>query len=139
MTSIDLATFDAAIEQMETGLDVPIIGMDGKPLGLTIRVAGPDSSRVQAAREAMHQEAVESERLTPLSAAESYAQGTKFLAKLTIGWTPTVTVDGEVLEYTEANAIRVYEKYRFIRQQVDNAAGSRAGFFLASRKPSAKP
>lgn len=139
MTSIDLGQFDAAIEQMEAGLDLPILGMDGKPLGLTIRIAGPDSSRAQAAREALHQEAVESERLTPLTAAEVAAQGTRFLAKLTIGWTPTVTVDGEVLEYSEANAIRVYEKYRFIRQQVDNAAGSRAGFFLASQRLSAKP
>ena len=140
--AVDLGQFDAAIEAMETGIDLPIVGMDGKPLGLTIRIAGPDSARAQAAREALHQEAVESERMTPLSAAETTAQGTRFLAKLTMGWSPKVKVDGEggeELDYSEANAIRVYEKYRFIRQQVDNAAGSRAGFFLASRKPSPKP
>lgn len=137
--SVDLSQFDAALEKMESGVEVSILGMDGKPLGLSITVAGPDSERAQKAREALHQEDVESERLAPLTPAELYARGTRFLAKITIGWSAPVKIGGEEIQFSEANTIRLYEKYRFIREQVDAAAGSRAGFFLASKTPAAKP
>lgn len=138
--TVDLGQFDAAIQRQEDGIDVPILAMDGKtPTGLSIRVAGPDSERARQAREDLHAELVRSERVTPLTPAEATAQGTRYLARLTIGWSPNVKVSGEELAYSEANAIRVYEKYRFIRQQVDLAAGSRAAFMIASPGSSATP
>lgn len=136
--TVDLSQFDEAIERQEKGIEVPILGLDGKtPTGLVIVVAGPDSERARKAREQLHQELVDAQRIDPLTPAEVAAQGTRFLAKLTIGWAPDVKVAGEQLAFTEANAIRVYEKYRFIRQQVDAAAGNRAAFMIASSGSSA--
>lgn len=138
MTSIDLAPFDDAIRRQEEGLEVEILGMDRKTkTGLVIRVAGPDSERAQRAREALHKELVEAQRLTPLTPAEISARGARFLAKLTIGWSPNVKVDGEELAASEENAVRVFERYRFIREQVDAAAGDRAAFMPASPSSSA--
>lgn len=136
--SVDLSQFDAALEKMESGIDVPILGMDGKLTGLSITVAGPDSERAQKARQELHLEDVDSERMVPFTAAELYARGTRYLAKITVGWSGPVKIAGEELTYSEANTIRVYERYRFIREQIDGAAGSRAGFFLASKTPAAK-
>lgn len=138
MTAIDLAPFDEAIRRHEQGIEVPIISMDGKtPTGLVILVAGPDSDRARKAREALHHDLVEAQRTTPLTPAEVSDQGAKFLAKLTIGWAPNVKVDGEELEYSEANAMKVFSRYRFIRQQVDSIAGDRAAFMPASQSSSA--
>lgn len=140
MTSIDLAPFDDAIRRQEEGLEVQILGMDGKtPTGLVIRVAGPDSERARRAREALHQELVDTQRTTPLTPTEVSSRGARFLAKLTIGWSPNVKVDGEELGATEDNAFKVFERYRFIRQQIDNAAGDRSAFMPASPSSSATP
>ena len=140
MTAIDLGAFDEAIARQEAGIPVTILSLDGKtPTGLSIVVAGPDSARAQAAREALHDELVQAQRLTPLSPAELSTQGAKFLAMLTIGWSPKVKVNGEEFDYSEANALKIYERYRFIRQQVDAAAGNRAAFMPASPGSSATP
>lgn len=140
MASIDLTPFDEALRRQDEGIDVPVLSMDGKtPTGLSIRVAGPDSDRATQARQELQQELIAANRLAPLTPAETAAQGTRFLAKITLGWSPSVTMGGQELSYSEANAIRIYERFRFIRQQVDMAAGSRLAFMTALPSSSATP
>lgn len=127
--AIDLSSFEDAIQKQEKGIDVPILGMDGKtPLGLTIRVAGPDSDRAQKAQEELADELIEQENMTRLNARDAAKRGIKYLARITIGWAPDVVLDGQELAYSPENAERVYTKFRFIREQVDRAAGNRARF-----------
>lgn len=137
--TVDLDQFVPVLQRQEDGIDVQVKGMDGKPLGLTIRVAGPDSDRARGAREDLHRELVDAQRVDPLTPGETYAQGSRFLAKVTLGWSPRIKLDGEERECTEANAIRVYDQFRFIREQVDRAAGNRAAFMVASSGSSAAP
>ena len=137
MSTIDLSPFDDALRRQEEGAEIAILSMDGKTLtGLVIRVAGPDSERARRAREALHQELVDAQRTTPLTPAEVSSRGARFLAKLTVGWSPNVKVDGDELSASEENAFKVYERYRFIRVQVDNGA-DRSAFMPASPRSSA--
>ena len=49
--SFDIGSFDALTKAQDDGIDVPIVHpVTREPIGLTIRVAGPDSERQRAAR-----------------------------------------------------------------------------------------
>lgn len=128
--ALDLSGLDAAIKRQDEGLDVEIKGLDGKtPLGLTIRVAGPDSQRAQQAQEALADEMLAKEDVSAkVSAREATERGIRYLARVTIDWEPAVKVDGEELSCSAKNAEKLYRKYRFIRDQVDRAAGNRSRF-----------
>lgn len=136
----DLAELDRVVEAQETGILIPIMHVDGvSPLGFSVRVAGPDSSRAQRAREIMQQELVNRGSLEPLSPAESLEQGVRYLARITMGWEPQIKLDGKILEYSEENAVNLYNRFRFIRQQVDSKAGQRELFLSQSGETSSPP
>jgi hypothetical protein len=83
--AIDLDQFEGALERQEKGIEVSLLSMDGKsPLGVSIRVAGPDSERAAKARADLHQELVDNQNVDPLSPAEAAARGVRFLAKITL-------------------------------------------------------
>lgn len=125
---LDLAQFDAAIRKQDEGILVPIMGMDGKtPLGFSIRIAGPDSDRARAAGEAMTDELIESENIGRLSAKQSSERGIRYLAKVTIGWEPYIVIDGKEMAYSEENAVMLYQRFAFIKEQLDRKGG-RAAF-----------
>lgn len=125
---IDLSGFDAAIQAQEEGILVPIKGMDGKTdLGLSIRVAGPDSDRARQAQQELSDELIAEEKLN-LSAGEIVERSIRYVAKITLGWEPAIKMDGKEMAYSEANAVKLYTKYNFIYEQVNKAAGNRANF-----------
>lgn len=127
--AVDLSGFDDAKKKQDEGIEVDILGPDGKTsIGFKIRVAGPDSDRAQKASEELADELIEQENLTRLKAREAAQRGIKYLAKITIGWAPNIIVDGKELAYSEENAEKLYRRHKFIREQIDRAAGNRAGF-----------
>lgn len=127
--TVDLSTFDEAIKKQEDGIPVPIVGMDGKTdLGFSIRVAGPDSERAMLAKEELGDKMISEERFGAVSAKEAVANGIQYLAKITIGWEPAIKLDGKEMEYSVENAVKVYTRFNFIREQVDLAAGKRSRF-----------
>ncbi len=129
--SIDLSAIEAAISRQDEGIDVPILGLDGKtPLGITIRVAGPDSARAIAAQEAQTDDLLERQDANKPTAKQLAERGIAYLARVTLDWSPVVKVDGEDRAYSVENAELLYRKFRFIREQVDRAAGNRARFMI---------
>lgn len=125
----DLAQFDEAVKRQNDGIAVPIKSMDGKTdLGFSIRVAGPDSEIATAAQEAMADELIEQENLTRVQAREAADRGLRYLAKITLGWEPKVVMDGQELAFSEENALKLYRRFKFIKEQVDRAAGQRSRF-----------
>ncbi|MDJ1465655.1 hypothetical protein [Nitratireductor sp. GZWM139] len=127
--AVDLSSFDDAKAKHEAGIEIAIVGPDGKtPMGFSIRAAGPDSERAQIAQEELADELIEQENLTRLKAREAAQRGIRYLAKLTMGWVPNIILDGQELEFSEENAEKLYRRHRFIREQVDKAAGNRARF-----------
>jgi hypothetical protein len=128
---VDLTRFDAMQTAQEDGLDINIKDPNGKPMGLTIKIAGPDSSRQRRALERMAAERLAQEDPAPLSPAELYERQTRGLAIATISWTP-FKLDGKILQYSEEAAYDLYNRFPFIRDQVADRAGRRSAFFALS-------
>jgi len=128
---VDLSRFDAMQQAQEAGLDIEIRDPNGKKVGFTIRVAGPDSTRQRKAIERMAADRLAAEDPTPLTPAELYDRQTRGLAIATLSWTP-FKLDGGVYEMTEENAYKLYRRFAFIRDQVSDRAGRRSAFFGSS-------
>lgn len=127
--ALDLTALDDAVKRQDAGIGIDILGPDGKtPLGLTIIVAGPDSERALAAQEELADEMLGQESLGRAKARETMKRGIRYLARITIGWTPAVKIGGNEIAYSVENAEMLYTRFRFIREQIDRAAADRARF-----------
>lgn len=126
--AFDLSAFDGLTAAQEEGIDVTINGPDGTPLSppVVITIAGPDSERQKAAQRKQADIRLRRRQRT-MSAKEAEEAGLDILAASIIAWTP-FKVGGKVLELTKDNAKMVLQRYPFIQEQLDLAAGDRAGF-----------
>ena len=64
--------------------------------------------------------------LTP-APEEVEQDGLELLAKCTRSWSGVV-IDGKDVEFSHSNALMVYERFPWIKEQVDTAIGDRANF-----------
>lgn len=129
--TFDLASLDPLIEAQESGMEVEIKGPDGKQLGSNgwrIRIAGPDSKRFRDASAAITQERIDAGNVGDTSADDIRRNAIRILAKCTLSWTPII-MGGTDVPCTEANARAIYEKYQFVRDQLEQKAGNRRVFF----------
>ncbi|MFM2129058.1 MAG: hypothetical protein RL477_604 [Pseudomonadota bacterium] len=126
---VDLSAIEASIRRQDEGIVVDIMGPDGKtPLGLRIRVAGPDSARAVAAQDALTDELLAAQNDGKPTAATYSARRVRWLAKLTLSWEGKVRFDGAEHEFSEAAAAALYERFPFVLNQIDRAAGDRSRF-----------
>lgn len=126
---VDLSGIMESIRRQDEGIVVDIMGPDGKaPLGLKIRVAGPDSARAIAAQDAYMDEMIAQKNDETPTASTFTQRRVRTLAKLTLGWEGEVFYDGKVHEFSEAVAAELYTRAKFILDQVDRAAGDRSRF-----------
>lgn len=128
---LDLSRFDAMQDAQEAGIDVEIRTPDNKKMGLSIKIAGPDSLRQRRAIEKMAAQRMAEDDPAPLSPQELYDRQTRGLAGATISWT-SFNLDGNPYELTEDNAYKLYTRFPFIRDQVADKAGRRSAFFESS-------
>jgi hypothetical protein len=136
--SLDLSAFDSLAATQEAGIDVEIKGPDRRtPLGLTIRVAGPDSERQKSAYREIANARLASENADPVSATDIEHNILSVLAKATVSWSPNPSFDGQERECTAENAVALYRRYPFIFEQVRAKAENRASFIKGSATPSA--
>jgi len=70
-----------------------------------------------AARNAMAERERKSNK-KDLTDEQSKELGAEFLAKLTVGWSDNIEVEGEKLKYTYNNAVALYMEQDWIGQQV---------------------
>jgi hypothetical protein len=127
----DLSAFDGLKEAQEAGLDVEIKDPKGQPIGISIKIAGPDSERQRKAIQALTNERLNNEDTATATAEDIERNTLKVLASSVISWSPIV-LDGSDLPCTEDNAIRLFSRFPFIREQVEKRAGKRAGFLKRS-------
>ncbi len=125
--AVDLDAFAGLAEAQEAGIPVPILGPDGNETGLTITVAGPDSERQKKARLRNINKQIARRNAKPLTAEEITDRETELLAESIVSWTP-VKMGGKEIECSVANAVMLFKKFPFIMDQVNAAAGNRAGF-----------
>lgn len=127
----DLSAFDGLKEAQEAGIDIELKDPSGQPIGVSIRVAGPDSERQRKVMKALTNERINNEDLATATAEDIEVNTLKILAASVISWSPIV-LDGADLPYSEENAIRLFTRFPFIREQVEKKAGKRTGFMKRS-------
>lgn len=98
--------------------------------GMTISVSGHDSATFKNAIKE-RAKAQMSRKTTDVDFTANDKEAVELLAKCTTGWTG-ITEGGKELQFTVANAIYIYTKYNWIREQIDAAIGDRANFFMSA-------
>ena len=133
---MDLANIDlqaVAEEGVEVKLQNPASGeylVDEEGNYLTITVLGKDSQTWQNAAKRVNTRNANryKDRKIPNAALESALY--EILAEATIKWSKNVEFEGASLKCTKENANMLYEKRNWIAEQLMEAAGDRASYFL---------
>lgn len=135
--TIDLAALDT-VKGSNIGFEVSIYNpATNEDLGLFITVLGKDSDEFQKVSRSQQKRRMEKMskggfRNTNIPIESVEADGIQLLAAVTKSWRQgekqTVTVDGEELACTKENAVAVYERFPWIKEQIDAAVGDRANF-----------
>lgn len=135
---MDLATLDTK-KGSEEGFEFQVTHpKTGEPLEIWITVQGMDSEQFQSTIKAQQRKRMD--RLTRRKAQaitpdEIEAEGYDLLATITIGWRTgeKFTLDGQPFPaFSKAAAKQLYARFRWIREQVDEAMGDRANFLPKS-------
>lgn len=93
----------------------PFLGHEDVPVTITLK--GADCRAFKEMQYRQSDKAFKGGRLK-MSSAQLAESAIQTLAKMTIAWTG-LSINGELLPCTEANAAMVYREYEVIRQQVD--------------------
>ena len=131
---MDLSNFDSSHIEADLTLRHPVTG---EPLSdddgaATIRLRCVDHEVVQKAARKRLAESLEITKKDPAKSLEvSYKNIIENLVSATVSW-EKIQLEGEVLEYSEDNARKLYRRFPWIREQVDAFMSDRANFFKAS-------
>ncbi len=130
---IDLAEIDT-IKKSNSGFDVRVYHPGtNEDLDIVITVLGKDSDEFQKVSRAHSKKRMaklskggfRSNASIPLEEIEQ--DGIALLAACTKAWTGII-IDGKTIDCNLENAQMVYERFPWIREQVDSAVGDRANF-----------
>lgn len=131
MKAIDLANLDT-VKGANEGFSVPIYHPGtNEELGIKITVLGQDSdefvklSRAQIKKR--RDKLIKSGFRADIPVDEIERDDTKLLAAMTKSW-EGVIIDGKPIDCNMDNVIMVYERWPWLREQVDKAIGDRANF-----------
>lgn len=138
--TVDLAAIDT-VKGSNEGFDVQIYHPGtNEDLGITINVLGKDSDEFQKVSRAqskkrlakMQKGGFRTTQQAPIEEIE--ADGIALLAACTRGWSGIV-IEEKPIPFSTDNAVMVYERFPWIKEQVDVAIGDRANFIKGSPKP----
>lgn len=130
----------------EAGVDVvikklnsnePLKAANGEPV--SIKVLGPDSgkyrtlSRAQI-RKRLAKRAAGQTEVTDADMDENDHDAMEILAGCTVGWAGVLDKAGAAIPCTFENAMKLYENYPVVREQVDFFLSERSNFLRASSK-----
>lgn len=117
----------------ELGYDLVLIGPDGRELPGHLKVRGYDSETYQQKLDEQQRRRMAKLQTQKIPSVEELEADTLELATvLVMGWTCPFDLESKPLEYSPTNADRLLKRFRWIRQQVDRAAGNRANFLPGS-------
>lgn len=139
----DLAQVDTRT-LAETGVPMPVKGLDGKPLiarngdPVSISVLGSDSTKYRTLTRAQVRKRMESmaggkpTELTEAEVDETDRDVIDVLVACTVGWIGVLDTEGSPIPFNEDNVRKLYAAYPVIREQVDVFISNRANFIQAS-------
>ncbi len=130
---IDLSSIDT-VKGSNEGFDVQIYHPGtNEDLGITIHVLGKDSdefikvSRAQSKKRLAKMTKGGFRNTSTVPVEEIDQDAIALLAACTKSW-KGVIVDGKAVECTPENVAMIYERFPWIKEQVDTAIGDRANF-----------
>ena len=126
----DLTSLDTS-EAAETGAVLEVLHpAENTPLGIKITLAGADSDIYRKTVNKNINKRVQRMKpgqSLPFTAEEQEESGLNLLAICTLAW-EGVVVEGEALPCTKENAKMIYQRFPWIKEQVDFFIGDRANF-----------
>jgi hypothetical protein len=131
--AIDLSSIDT-VKGSNEGFDVQIYHPGtNEDLGISINVLGKDSDEFQRVSRAqqkkrmakMQKGGFRSTTAIPLEEIEQ--DSLELLAACTKSWSGVI-IDGKAIDCTKENAVALYERFPWIKEQIDTAIGDRANF-----------
>lgn len=133
---MDLAKLDltehanngATMEVVHPITNEKLLDSNGFPVTVTLLGADSTKMRQEMSDRAKRQLAKKQQSVRTIDEAEKLSA--ELLATITVGWSG-FTENGEVIECNRENAIRLYTKYSWLRQQVDAFTTDRANFYKA--------
>jgi hypothetical protein len=125
--AFDLNDLSGLSDAQEAGIDVSITHpKTGEPLGIVIKVVGPDSKKQAKARTAVLNDRVE-KKIRKITADRLTEEATSMVANSVLSWTG-VEIDGAAVPFSVENAVMVFTRWPFIREQVQSVSDDRANF-----------
>lgn len=125
---MQLNDIEAEAQDHDRGRDFDLLDpVTGKPTGITLRIAGPDSATQARARLAMVDElAAGADDDGRVNAAAREKARLNTLARCVLGW--DIKEDGEPVPFNHANVVRLLRAALWVQAQVDAFASDRAAF-----------
>lgn len=125
---MDLTDIIADAQDQDRGRDFDLVDpVTGKPTGISLRIAGPDSATQARARLQMVDDLAEmADETGRVSAAMREKARINSLARCVLGW--DVKEDGEPVPFNHANVVRFLRAATWVQAQVDAFASDRAAF-----------
>lgn len=118
----------ADAQDQDRGRDFDLLDpVTGKAIGITLRIAGPDSATQARARLQMVDDLAEAaDDQGHVSAAAREKCRLNSLARCVLGW--DVKEDGQPVPFNHANVLRFLRASLWVQAQVDGFASDRAAF-----------
>lgn len=125
---MQLNDIEAEAQDHDRGRDFDLLDpVTGKPTGITLRIAGPDSATQARARLAMVDElAAGADDEGRVNAAAREKARLNTLARCVLGW--DIKEDGEPVPFNHTNVVRLLRAALWVQAQVDAFASDRAAF-----------
>jgi hypothetical protein len=125
--AFDLNDLSGLSDAQEAGIDVSITHpKTGEPLGMVVNVSGPDSKKQAKARTAVLNDRVE-KKIRKITAGRLTEEANSMVANSINSWSGCV-IESKTIEYTVDNAVMVFTRWPFIREQVQSVSDDRANF-----------
>ena len=139
--TVDLSTIDT-VKGSNEGFDVRIYHPGtNEDLDIIINVLGKDSDEFQKVSRAQSKKRLAKmtkggfRQNQPAPIEEIEQDGLQLLAACTKSWSGVV-IEGKEIAFNLDNAVMIYERFPWLKEQVDTAIGDRANFIKGSSKPS---
>ena len=133
---VDLAAIDT-VKGSNDGFDVRIYHPGtSEDLDITINVLGKDSDAFQKVSRGQNKRRMAKmskggfRNVSTPPVEEIESDGIELLASCTTGWSGVV-IDKKEIEFSKENAVMIYDRFPWIKEQVDLAIGDRANFIKA--------
>lgn len=126
---VDLTSLDV-IAAADDGAVLELLHpVSGQTLGVQIRLIGADSENYRKAMRSAAAKRVNSRSRTALSPEELDREALNILAQATLGW-EGVVIDGETVSFSRDQAVGLYKRFPWIREQVEAFVNDRGNFLL---------